>query len=73
MLLKQKCRLTIEVKLTEFGAAVTDSGVLSKEDLKAIELAERAQRGDFDDGKVKWHSERGQANIFRPHIRAIGP
>ena len=40
MLLKQKCRLTIEVKLTEFGAAVTDSGVLSKEDLKAIELAE---------------------------------
>lgn len=44
------------MKLTEFGAALTDSGlggVLTKEDHKAIELAERAQRGDYDDGKIR--------------------
>ena len=44
-------KLTNQVKLTEFGAALTDSGVLSKEDQRAIVLAERAQRGDYDDGK----------------------
>jgi hypothetical protein len=46
--------LTGEVKLTEFGAAISDSarGRLSKEDQKAVELAERAQRGDYDDGKI---------------------
>lgn len=43
------------MKLTEFGAAVNDSGIglLSKEDQKAVELAERAQRGDYDDGKTE--------------------
>lgn len=44
-------KLTSKVKLTEYGAALTDSGILSKEDQKALELAERAQRGDYDDGK----------------------
>jgi hypothetical protein len=48
-------KLTDKVKLTEFGAAVNDSGIglLSKEDHKAVELAERAQRGDYDDGKIE--------------------
>jgi hypothetical protein len=54
--LKSRGKLTGKVKLTEFGAALSDSGVggvLSKEDHKAIELAERAQRGDYDDGKIR--------------------
>ena len=44
------------MKLTEFGGPLTDSVRavgLSKEDQKAIELAERAQRGDYDDGKIR--------------------
>lgn len=44
-----------QMKLTEYGAAVTDSGILSKEDQKAVELAERAQRGDYDDGELGSH------------------
>jgi hypothetical protein len=39
--------LTGEVKLTEYGAAIP----LSKEDERSAELARRAQRGDYDDGK----------------------
>lgn len=55
------------MKLTEFGAAATDTGrfgVLSKEDQKAVELADRAQRGDYDDGKMKTHIGRKSANGF---------
>jgi hypothetical protein len=73
MQLKRRCRLTANVKLTDFGAAITDSGVLSKEDLKAIELAERAQKGDFDDGKIEMHFRGGWANHIRSHTGAIGP
>lgn len=39
--------LTKEVKLTDFGSAST---VLSKEDERSARLAERAQKGDYDDG-----------------------
>jgi hypothetical protein len=39
--------LTEEVKLTDFGGAST---VLSKEDERSARLAERAQKGDYDDG-----------------------
>lgn len=65
--------LTANVKLTDFGAAITDSGVLSKEDLRAIELAERAQRGDFDNGKIEMRCTREWANRIRSHTGAIGP
>ena len=40
--------LTKEVKLTDFGGAST---VLSKEDERSARLAERAQKGDYDDGR----------------------
>jgi hypothetical protein len=36
------------VKLTDFGAA--PSGQMSKEDEQSVHLAERAQRGDYDNG-----------------------
>jgi hypothetical protein len=43
------------VKLTDFGGAST---VLSKEDERTARLAERAQKGDYDDGMfisfIKW-------------------
>jgi hypothetical protein len=43
------------VKLTDFGGAST---VLSKEDERSARLAERAQKGDYDDGMfisfIKW-------------------
>lgn len=40
-----------EVKLTEFGVATLSSG-LSKEDERSAALAARAQKGDYDDGRV---------------------
>jgi hypothetical protein len=39
------------VKLTDFGAAKPSSG-LSKEDERSAALAARAQRGDYDDGRI---------------------
>lgn len=43
-----------EVKLTELGVASPKDAreVLSKEDQRALELATRAQRGDYDDGRA---------------------
>jgi hypothetical protein len=38
-----------EVKITDFGGA---SSILSKEDERSARLAERAQKGDYDDGKL---------------------
>jgi hypothetical protein len=38
------------VKLTDYGAASPQSGIISKEDERSAELARRAQRGDYDDG-----------------------
>jgi hypothetical protein len=43
-----------EVKLTDFGAAKPSSG-LSKEDERSAALAARAQRGDYDDGRIYTH------------------
>lgn len=37
------------MKLTDFGAAPPRAG-MSKEDERSLEFAERAQRGDYDDG-----------------------
>jgi hypothetical protein len=53
MELKWKGKLMGEVKLTDFGiASPKEKGeLLSKEDQRAVELATRAQRGDYDDGK----------------------
>lgn len=55
MELKWKGKLTGEVKLTDFGAAATDSREvkLSKEDERAVQLAARAQRGEYDDGMIE--------------------
>ena len=39
----------VKVKLTDFGAAPPRAG-MSKEDERSLEFAERAQRGDYDDG-----------------------
>ena len=39
------------VKLTDYGAASPQNGVFSKDDERSAELARRAQRGDYDDGK----------------------
>lgn len=39
------------MKLTDFGAAPPHLG-LSKEDERSVQLAERAQRGDYDDGRL---------------------
>lgn len=52
MELKWKGRLMGEVKLTDLGIASPKAKgeILSKEDQKALELATRAQRGDYDDG-----------------------
>lgn len=43
-----------EVKLTDLGLASPNgkSQLLSKEDQRAVELATRAQRGDYDEGKL---------------------
>ncbi len=40
-----------EVKLTDFGVATPSSG-LSKEDERSATLAARAQKGDYDDGRL---------------------
>lgn len=40
-----------EVKLSNFGA-VPPISAMSKEDQRSFELAERAQRGDYDDGEA---------------------
>lgn len=45
--------LTGEVKLTDFGAAPPKYG-MSKEDERSVELAERAQKGDYDDGRLEF-------------------
>jgi hypothetical protein len=39
-----------EVKLTDWGAA-SPQPTMSKEDERSVMLAERAQKGDYDDGK----------------------
>ena len=39
------------MKLTDFGVATPSSG-LSKEDERSAALAARAQKGDYDDGKL---------------------
>jgi len=39
-----------EVKLTNFGAAKPTG--LSKEDERSAALAARAQKGDYDDGRI---------------------
>lgn len=41
--------LTREVKLTDMGIAPKGTG-MSKEDERGAALAERARRGDYDDG-----------------------
>jgi tRNA threonylcarbamoyladenosine dehydratase len=41
----------VEVKLTEFGAASPMEG-LSREDERSLALAARAQKGDYDDGRL---------------------
>ena len=47
-----------EAKLTDFGVATPSSG-LSKEDEGSAALAARAQKGDYDDGRVTdFHSSR---------------
>lgn len=43
-------KLTEKVKLTDYGAASPQNGILSKEDERSAELARRAQKGDYDDG-----------------------
>ena len=45
-----KALLTYEVKLTDFGAA-TPVMSMSKDDERSAALAERAQKGDYDDGR----------------------
>lgn len=40
-----------EVKLSNFGVASPANGI-SKEDQRSFALATRAQRGDYDDGKI---------------------
>jgi tRNA A37 threonylcarbamoyladenosine dehydratase len=49
-------KLTGEVKLTDYGAASPQNGILSKEDERSAQLARRAQRGDFDDGSSPYPS-----------------
>lgn len=51
--IKWKGKLMGEVKLTDLGiASPKEKGeILSKDDQKALELATRAQRGDYDDGR----------------------
>jgi hypothetical protein len=64
MVFRMIVELTGEVKLTDFGGAVNgwgDGAKLSKEDLRAVELAERAQTGEYDDGETQnssgWHEK----------------
>ena len=62
-----------EVKLTDFGAATPKTG-MSKEDERSAALAARAQKGDYDDGRVlpipaKISIANGK---YRTHPRAIG-
>tara|TARA_R110002060_G_scaffold32116_5_gene42703 strand:+ start:348 stop:545 length:198 start_codon:yes stop_codon:yes gene_type:complete len=45
----ESIKLMVKVKLTDFGAAPPRAG-MSKEDERSLEFAERAQRGDYDDG-----------------------
>lgn len=40
------------MKLTEYGAPAPITPQLSKEDERSAALARRAQRGDYDDGKL---------------------
>jgi hypothetical protein len=40
------------VKLTDFGAASPQMG-MSKEDERSVALAARAQKGDYDDGRLR--------------------
>lgn len=40
-----------EVKLTDWGAA-SPRPTMSKEDERSLMLAERAQKGDYDDGTL---------------------
>lgn len=53
---KEKLKLTGEVKISDLGFASPreherrEGKVLSKEDQRSAELAERAQSGDYDDG-----------------------
>lgn len=50
------------MKLTDFGAASPTFGV-SKEDEQSIALAERAQRGDYDEGtNAPIHDARDTSN-----------
>jgi hypothetical protein len=62
MELKWKGKLMGEVKLTDYGAANSPKNgdgeggeVLSKEDQRSLELAARAQRGEYDDGMFTSH------------------
>lgn len=53
-----------EVKLTDFGVATPSSG-LSKEDERSAALAARAQKGDYDDGRVTdFHTSRRKLLIW---------
>lgn len=65
--------LTKEVKLTDMGIAPRGTGI-SKEDERGAALAERARRGDYDDGILAFLRETmDMANLCRTHSRTIGP
>lgn len=65
--------LTKEVKLTDMGIAPKGTGI-SKEDERGAVLAERARRGDYDDGILNFPTrDKGITDLCRTHFRTIGP
>ena len=54
-----------ELKLTDWGAA-SPQPTMSKEDERSVMLAERAQKGDYDDGKIYLLSFTRHSLIFCP-------
>jgi hypothetical protein len=53
--------LILSLKLTEFGAASPIPG-MSKEDERTTALAARAQKGDYDEGRLPCYTDLGSGN-----------
>lgn len=68
----EEAMLIEEVKLTDFGAASPQLG-MSKEDERSLIFAERAQKGDYDDGGYNISSKDGHVLklVCRTHPRTI--